>query len=67
MVGIGKGDSPAKPAELAEIAPRAERVTAVDPGEVDAIQNWIENTIRASSNRRPRRGSVALELGLVLS
>lgn len=33
----------AKPAELADIAPRAQRITAVDPGEVDAIQNWIEN------------------------
>jgi hypothetical protein len=33
----------ARLAELPEIAPPAERVTAVDPGEVDAIQNWIEN------------------------
>lgn len=30
-------------ATLSDIAPRAERATAVDPGEVDAIQKWIEN------------------------
>ena len=26
-----------------DIAPAAERATSVDPGEVDAIQNWIES------------------------
>ncbi len=30
-------------AQLSDIAPRAERTTAVDPGEVDAIQKWIES------------------------
>ena len=30
-------------AQLSDIAPRAERATAVDPGEADAIQKWIES------------------------
>jgi uncharacterized protein DUF1353 len=30
-------------AQPSDITPRAERATAVDPGEADAIQEWIEN------------------------
>jgi endonuclease G, mitochondrial len=50
----------AKPAELSEIAPPAERATTVDPGEVDAIQKWIEannpslEQIEARANAQPR-------------
>jgi uncharacterized protein DUF1353 len=45
-------------AQPSDLAPRAERATAVDPGEVDVIQTWIENN-DPSLDQIETRASVA--------
>ena len=45
-------------ATLSDLAPRAERATAVDPGEVDAIQKWIEHNDPSLDQIETRAGTV---------
>jgi hypothetical protein len=46
-------------AQLSDIAPPAERSTTVDPGEVDAIQKWIETNNPSLHQIEERAGVVS--------